>query len=766
PYKSIDAAASYLSDNLKKFNGRYDLAAAGYNWGEHRKQLTEAARTNSQPRWLPAETRNYLASIEASTRKRKADQYTQPVYETTPQAGDFTPDPGAYDAIISEVMRSAGIDEETAAKYLQHPEGKKRYPLPEPYASIVKAGSQKPQQNAPNALQAIQQRAGVITTAPPSNRQPIASAKAQVNFEQQKITTFQARLNEINTQFNRLTENRKNLISKGYDGQSLEPLDNAIIRLSQERASLQGEIQNLGTKKAPRVEELQSQLAQFEQARNAAQQAAARSANQQEQSRLYSEAQQWHGKARQLKSYIENERQGKVAHPLLRDAAIGKAVVGKADPTTWEQIQGGVGAGAAGFTSGLMNLGANLYEGAGLGKASGLRENANKLNEYGQISMARTGGGLIPELTSAGTQAALAFLPFAGIGRLGAAGAARLGVPEVVGESAALGAYGALEHGHEGLKGMTEGALLNAALPLANRALSSTALPTRLAGNFAAGFIPSAAMQYGDSGAWSKIDLNAALSQGLIGGALGARGKQRPAVERETTLPTERTLTNDNPLTTPESLQRAKMPYQFNPETPAGQIAPEIVANPQTIKDAVSVGYEVIQHSRPTGENDYYLKSPANDVLHPLAPEALMELARNRYQPLDVKISAGEQSRQRATATAAPPPAGDTPHGKYQPIDVNISTENPRGTKYAPPEGKPVSETPPLPPEIQRPVNEPEISRPVNQPQKNALQPAMPPKVEAEVMPVPTTAESLTFIANDNEHTITYAPKIQDNDAA
>lgn len=71
PDQALNAWGWYMSDLLKLFNGRYDLALAGYNWGEgsrakgNRPSLYNALDSNRPVTdfRLPSETRNYVTDI-------------------------------------------------------------------------------------------------------------------------------------------------------------------------------------------------------------------------------------------------------------------------------------------------------------------------------------------------------------------------------------------------------------------------------------------------------------------------------------------------------------------------------------------------------------------------------------------------------------------------------------------------------------------------------------------------------------------------------
>lgn len=69
PIASFDAYGRYMRFLLDKFGGRYDIALAGYNSGENRREYENAARENRPINWsvLPAgvqsETQNYVNRI-------------------------------------------------------------------------------------------------------------------------------------------------------------------------------------------------------------------------------------------------------------------------------------------------------------------------------------------------------------------------------------------------------------------------------------------------------------------------------------------------------------------------------------------------------------------------------------------------------------------------------------------------------------------------------------------------------------------------------
>lgn len=705
PYKSIDAAASYLSDNLQKLGGRYDLALAGYNWGEHRPQLQQAARTGTAPRQMPAETRNYLASISALTNKKKAqggsylqaDQSGQmPGPPDLPDANNFD----AYNAAIGEVMRSAGIDEQTAAKYLAHPEGQKRYPLPEPYASIIKTGTAPKAATSP--LDAIRQQATgqtvipqasatVAPTVAPQRPTPRAkvSAPQQTNLNS-RIAPLQTRLDQLNTELGSLTANSQKLAQAGFP---LEQIQAQIFPRAQEKARLEREISELKKPKSTRLQDLQKQLKFASDGRDYMQELGAKATDAADQARYYDQAQQYQQQTQILQNLIAKEQKGEAYHPQALDMAM-RPVTVRPGKTTFEQIEGGMGAGAAGVFSGMNELGANILAATGMGKGAEqqLRQRAQAYNELAAQSVADAGEGLTPELAKTFAQVGLTYPLFGGVAGAGRALATRLGAPSLLGEAGALGAYGGLEHAQEGNADIAKAAALNALLPVALHGAAGRALPTRVAANFGAGFIPTYAM---------GGNLNEAVSQGLIGAAMGLPGGRAP---REEPIPVEGELTHDNAVTIPEIVQQqqieaAKFPNRQNAPTPKGEISGQEIASPEVVTRAVQGGYEIVRHQRPTGENDYYLKHPESEIYHPVADAALMELARNRYKPIETDITGAEANLQpeQGGKPSSAPPAPSAEKGKYTPIDVNISTENPRGTKYAPVEGEAKREQPAAP---------------------------------------------------------------------
>ncbi len=62
---NLDAYGRYMKWILAKFNGRYDLALAGYNWGPNRNTLQLALQNGDSilKYNIPAETRAYVEKI-------------------------------------------------------------------------------------------------------------------------------------------------------------------------------------------------------------------------------------------------------------------------------------------------------------------------------------------------------------------------------------------------------------------------------------------------------------------------------------------------------------------------------------------------------------------------------------------------------------------------------------------------------------------------------------------------------------------------------
>lgn len=69
PVAALEAWGQYMRLLLQQFNGRYDLALAGYNWGENRATLRTALASGKAVTTyaIPAETKNYVAKILAGS---------------------------------------------------------------------------------------------------------------------------------------------------------------------------------------------------------------------------------------------------------------------------------------------------------------------------------------------------------------------------------------------------------------------------------------------------------------------------------------------------------------------------------------------------------------------------------------------------------------------------------------------------------------------------------------------------------------------------
>lgn len=69
PVAALEAWGKYMRELLSMFNGRYDLALAGYNWGENRNTLRTALRDGKGvlAYSIPAETRGYVTKILSSS---------------------------------------------------------------------------------------------------------------------------------------------------------------------------------------------------------------------------------------------------------------------------------------------------------------------------------------------------------------------------------------------------------------------------------------------------------------------------------------------------------------------------------------------------------------------------------------------------------------------------------------------------------------------------------------------------------------------------
>jgi soluble lytic murein transglycosylase-like protein len=96
PAASFEAWGKYMSLLLRMFNGRYDLALAGYNSGENRAEYKNAAAQGRAINWsvmpgdIPTQTQHYVKTILAAA--------GSPSTGTTPSTS-FFPSTGADDSI-------------------------------------------------------------------------------------------------------------------------------------------------------------------------------------------------------------------------------------------------------------------------------------------------------------------------------------------------------------------------------------------------------------------------------------------------------------------------------------------------------------------------------------------------------------------------------------------------------------------------------------------------------------------------------------------
>ena len=104
PRQAMEGWGKYMTYLLKFFGGRYDLALAGYNWGENRAELIKAAKeglvfpTPSAPK----QTRDYVAII-----LRNAGRVQTPVTspaQTTNTAAPRTAAPSSAGLILVAIV--------------------------------------------------------------------------------------------------------------------------------------------------------------------------------------------------------------------------------------------------------------------------------------------------------------------------------------------------------------------------------------------------------------------------------------------------------------------------------------------------------------------------------------------------------------------------------------------------------------------------------------------------------------------------------------
>ena len=92
PMASFEAWGRYMRDLLDIFYDRYDLALAGYNWGEERAKLDKALSEGKDIRnySIPTQTRNYLNVILGAMGTQPAPT-AQPVPTTQAEAATQAP---------------------------------------------------------------------------------------------------------------------------------------------------------------------------------------------------------------------------------------------------------------------------------------------------------------------------------------------------------------------------------------------------------------------------------------------------------------------------------------------------------------------------------------------------------------------------------------------------------------------------------------------------------------------------------------------------
>lgn len=92
---SLDGWGRYMRDLLRMFNGRVDIALAGYNSGENRAEYRNAAAQNRPINWsiMPAgvksETQNYVKTIMRQAGESPVNQIS---IEPNPASGNVEPD--------------------------------------------------------------------------------------------------------------------------------------------------------------------------------------------------------------------------------------------------------------------------------------------------------------------------------------------------------------------------------------------------------------------------------------------------------------------------------------------------------------------------------------------------------------------------------------------------------------------------------------------------------------------------------------------------
>lgn len=364
---------------------------------------------------------------------------------------------------------------------------------------------------------------------------PVPTKATRTAPDTARIAAFQQRIGALDNEVAQIADTRKRLIANNYP---TEQFDAVAFDKAKERAELQAEIAKLQRGAGTKVTDLRTKLVEKEAARNRVQTEAAKTGNES----LYRQANQLNAQAQLLKQGIVREEAGGITHPRLVSTA-SKDVKAKPLPTTWEQIQGGAGAGTAQAFASLDDIIANVMNAAvpssgdtkkvaggsvlDPNESASWRERGDQYRKLAAISNERAGNTLTSNIASAVANAAVTYPLFRGAGFVGRTGSAFFAAPALAGEAAAMGAYGALEHAHEDNSEIAKAAALNSVLPVAGGVLQRFTLPTRVAGGFASGFVPSVAVDALHKGSLADVDMNAALAQGLVGGAMEVAGGRR-----------------------------------------------------------------------------------------------------------------------------------------------------------------------------------------------------------------------------------------------
>ncbi len=374
--------------------------------------------------------------------------------------------------------------------------------------------------NEPKSYVSMSDVLGTSKTQPTQQTQQKTISKSPIIVDKAtKNNSLQSRLDQVSTELQNLTNNRVKLITAGTPHDKLGAIDQAIYQRSQEKSSLERDIKG----EIPEVN-LEKKLRKTERKRNIIQKSAVQTTDEGERSKLYDEANQYQDRINAINKMISKSTEGGIVHPQAIEGLNRQQIIGKKTPTTWEQISGGAGSGAAGIFATMDELGANLLGDTETSKS--LRKRAEDYKELSSISAEKAGPGFIPAISSAISSAVLTYPLFRGAGIIGKSAAGKVGVPALAGEMGAFGALGIAEHSHEGNTAALKHGALNAILPVVYNKLGNFSFPTRASGAFAAGFVPSVGMQYLETKDLSKVDLNSAIAQGLVSVALGIGGKK------------------------------------------------------------------------------------------------------------------------------------------------------------------------------------------------------------------------------------------------